>query len=108
MPRQTSIRTSAAALWASAFVIAGLILTQASKLGGNAAIAGTAAAGSSFSVVTANTGAGGDGAGASDVVYVIDSRDETLLVYEIEDIRRKEVILRDGGALNALFRNARP
>jgi hypothetical protein len=108
MSSRTSNRTTSAALWASAFVIAALILTQAGNLPASSALAGTAATSGGYSVVTANSGEGGEGAGASDVIYVLDSRAETLLVYEIQDIRKQEIILRDGGSLSSLFRNARP
>ena len=38
---------------------------------------------------------------------VIDSRDEVLMIYDIEDARRGAIILRSGGSLANVFSSAR-
>ncbi len=60
-----------------------------------------------YTIMTTNSGRGGD-ADPDELLYVIDNRDQVLMVYEIEDARRGQIILRDGGSLDILFRRARP
>ena len=43
-----------------------------------------------------------------ELLYVIDSRDQILLVYQVEDAREKRVVLRGGGNLQNLLHAARP
>ena len=41
------------------------------------------------------------------VLFVIDSREQVLMVYEIENAQQRRIVLRDGGSLENLFRRAR-
>jgi len=107
MRRLQNIDSSVAALWASAFVIAALIIVQAGRLPGNQAHAEMATGNGTYTLVTADAGTGGDER-PDELLYVIDSRDQVLLVYEIEDARQKRVILRGGGSLQNLLHAARP
>jgi hypothetical protein len=102
------ISGSAAAMWASAFVIAALIIVQAGKLpgAGNSAMANMVADRGSYTVLTADSGQGGDD-DPDEIMCVIDSREQMLLVYEVEEVRKKNVLLRDGYSLDQLFVRAR-
>lgn len=106
MTRSQKINSSAAVLWASAFVIAAMILVQAGRLPGQAAHAEMTATRADYSVMTTNSGRGGD-QDPDELLYVIDNRDQVLLVYEIEDVRRRQVVLRDGWSLRFQFASAR-
>ena len=97
----------AAPLWASAFVIGALVVIQAGRLPAPAAYAGTSAAQGDYTVLTADSGRGGE-VDPDEILYVLDNRDQVLMVYQIEDARRRQVILRDGWSLDTLFRRARP
>ena len=103
---QMTINPAAAVLWASAFVIAALIILQAGRLPGNAAYGDMTSDRGAYSVMTADSGRGGD-EDPDEILYVIDSRDQVLLVYDIEDSRRAQIILRDGYSLDNLFMRAR-
>ena len=107
MTTQRPSRFLAVPLWASAFVIAALVVTQAGRLPAPAAYAETTSSQADYTLLTADSGRGGDEA-PDEVLFVIDNRDQVLLVYGIDDVRRHQVILRDGGSLDALFRRARP
>ena len=96
----------AAILWCCAFVLGALIIMQAGRLPSHAAYAGGASSAGAYTMVAADRGTGGD-VEPDEVIYVIDNRDQLLLVYDIENIADRRVILRDGGPLDALFRNAR-
>jgi hypothetical protein len=98
--------SAAASLWASAFVIMALIIVQAGRLPGNAAHAHMSADRGSYSVVTAHSGRGRD-ANPYELLYVIDSREQVLLVYEVEDARQRRLIRRDGYSLDEQFLRAR-
>ena len=102
----TGITFAPAALWASAFVIAALVIVQAGRLPGNQAIAGTASERGSYSALTVNSGQGPE-TNPNELLFVIDSREQALLVYEIEDAKKKQIILRDGGSLENMFLRAR-
>ena len=106
MRREEKINMSAAVLWASAFVIIAMIIVQAGKLPGNKAYAGMATSSGSYSVLTTNSGKGGD-SDPDELLYVIDNTAQVLLVYEIEDSRSGNIFLRDGGSLVNLFNSAR-
>ena len=106
MTRPQNINTSAAALWASAFVIAAMIIVQAGRLPGQTANAEMTATRADYSVMTTSSGRGGD-QDPDELLYVIDNRDQVLLVYEIEDVRRGQVILRVGWSLPFQFSSAR-
>lgn len=78
--------SGAAALWASALVIAALIITQAGRLSaGNAALADVAITDDlSVATVFANNG--------EDVVTIIDRQAERLFVYGVEQGSRVELL----------------
>lgn len=98
---------SVTALWASAFVIAALTIMQAGRLGGSPAYAETVAGQGDYVLLTARSGRG-DETEPDEVLFVIDNRDQVLLVYEVEDAQRGVIAARQGGSLVNLFRNARP
>jgi hypothetical protein len=83
-----------------------MIIVQAGRLPGNAAYAEMAAQRGSYTLVTTNSGHGGEN-DPDELLYVIDSREQTLMVYEIEDARRQSITLRDGGSIDSLFTRAR-
>jgi hypothetical protein len=104
---RTTINASGAALWASAFVLAALVFVQAGRHPGREARAEMTANRGSYTLLTTDAGRGGDN-NPWELLYVIDSRDQILLVYEIEDARQNTMHLRDGASLDYLFRVARP
>lgn len=102
---KSPIDTPAAILWACAFLLAALVIVQAGRLPGNEAHAEMAVEMDGFTLITADSGRGEDAA-PDELLYVLDSRDEMLFVYEVEDARAGNIILRDGGSLRNLFTNA--
>lgn len=102
MTRTTSMNSSTAVLWASAFVIAALVIIQAGRLQSNPAHAEMAIHHDDFTLLTTRYGSGDN-----KMLYVINSRDQILLAYEIEDALRNMLILRDGGNIENMFRTAR-
>ncbi len=106
MIRSQKINSSSAVLWASAFVIAAMTLVQVGQLPGQTAYGEMTATRADYTVMTTNSGRGGD-EDPDELLYVIDNRDQVLLVYEIEDARRGNVILRDGWSLTNVFARAR-
>jgi hypothetical protein len=105
--KHTQLSPAAAILWASAFLLVAIIVIQAGKLPGSAAYAEMASSNGDYAALTTSTGLGGD-ADPYQVLYVIDNRDEVLMVYEIDDARTGRIELRGGGSLSNLFRRARP
>ena len=103
----TSFNFSAAGLWGSAFVILALIVVQAGRFPGNAANASVQADRGSYTLLTASNGKGGQPGEPDEILCVLDSREQMLLVYEIEDVRRGGMMLRDGYMLSDLFIKAR-
>jgi hypothetical protein len=108
--KHTQLSPAAAILWASAFLLFALIIVQAGKLPGSAAHAEMADSNGDYSALTTTSGKGGSSGGEPtyQVLYVIDNREEVLMVYEIEDARQTMIELRGGGSLANLFRRARP
>ena len=106
MQRSKSINTAAAVLWASAFLLAALVIVQAGRLPGNPAYAEMGLESGGYTLLTTDSGRGGDAA-PNELLYIIDSREEVVLVYEIEDARQNQIILRDGGSLQNLFATGR-
>ena len=98
---------SATALWASAFVIAALAIVQAGRLPGNSAYAETASDLGDYSLLTARTGRGPEDR-PNESLWVIDNRQQVLIVYELEDAQRGTFTVRGGGSLHNLFLQARP
>lgn len=102
-----SMNPAAATLWASAFVVAALIIVQAGHLPGVAAHADMVTDRGSYTVMTASSGRGTN-TSPYELLYVIDSREQTILVYEIEsDRNRREIVLRDSYSLEQQFQRAR-
>jgi hypothetical protein len=104
--RRDRLSAGTAVLWASAFVIAAMIIVQAGRLPGSAAHADVAIARGNYTLLMADSGRGTSDA-RNKLLYVIDSREQVLLVYEIEDARRNMLFLRDGGSIDNLFLAAR-
>lgn len=96
-----------AVLWASAFILAALVIIQAGRMPGNQAHAEMATGNETYTLLTADAGTGGDQR-PDELLFVIDSRDQMLLVYRIEDASHKRVSLIAGGSLQGLFSTARP
>ncbi len=97
----------AAALWASAFVIAALAIVQAGQLPGNSAHAETTSEFGDYTLLTARTGKGPEDR-PNESLWIIDNREQVLMVYELEDAQRGTLTVRGGGSLHNLFLQARP
>ena len=63
-------------LWASAAVIAALILSQAGRIQGNAAMAEMAITGSDYAIMTTK-------GGNEEIFYVVDKRGGKIFAYEL-------------------------
>ena len=85
-------------LWVSAGVLAALVLVQGAGLLDRTAHAEMSVLNSSYSLMTT------DG-GNDEIVVVIDSRQETLMVYRVFNRQRLELLERED--LGALFTRAR-
>ena len=97
----------APALWASAFVIAALAIVQAGRLPGNSAHAETTSDFGDYTLLTARLGQGAADR-PNESLWIIDNRDQVLMVYELEDAQRGTLTVRGGGSLHNLFLQARP
>lgn len=102
MSRKTTINPSAAVLWASAFIIGALVVTQAGRLPGNPAYAEMSSVINGVTILASSSGRGND-ADPYELIWVIDTRDEVVLVYEMEDVFKRQILLREGGSLRNLF-----
>jgi len=104
------ISPAAAVLWASAFVIAALLIMQAGRLSPNPAYAGMATSTmSGFTLVTSSDGQGPPEA-PYELLYVIDNSDEVLYIYTIPNATNPQssrLELLGGGHLPTLFKAAR-
>ncbi|MDX9911328.1 MAG: hypothetical protein RBS39_05815 [Phycisphaerales bacterium] len=96
---KTTSRVGSAALWASAVVLCGLILTQASSLGTSTAQAGLVSQVSELTALTVRSG-------AEDLLLVLDNRTEELYVYQIGS-KGNSVELIDKESVSQMFTNAR-
>ena len=85
-------------LWVSAGVLAALVVVQGAGLLDRAASAEMVSNKSGYAIMTT------DG-GSEEIAVVIDERNETLLVYSIENRRR--VVLQDRQSLPEMFTRAR-
>ena len=106
MKSRTKINHGAAILWASAFVIAALVILQAGRMTGSSAYAEMATQDEVYSLLTTNSGQGGE-TDPNELLYVINKREGVMMVYEVEDARRRQILLRHGGRLETLFQQAR-
>ena len=104
-----------AVLWASACVLAGLVVIHAGRpaadpapadASGIVALAAQGGLADGFSIVAARSGRGDD-ADPTKIVWVIDSAAEAVMVYEVEDARRNAITFREGSSLPRLFQSAR-
>lgn len=102
MKTTNNIKPAAAVLWASAFFLAAMVIIQAGKLPGNPAYAEMGVSHGGYTLMTINSGRGGD-TDPDELLLVLDSRSETLLIYEVEDAQKEQIFLRDGGNLRGLF-----
>ncbi|MEC9373492.1 MAG: hypothetical protein VYC34_06595 [Planctomycetota bacterium] len=104
MNQQTSSRrrvdTGAAALWASAFVILALIVSQAGRLPGvNPAYAGNVSEVGDLTILTADSGDN------EDILCILDNRSEKLFIYGVQN--RQSVELFQTYNLSQTFTDAR-
>ena len=97
-------------LWASAFIIAALAVMQAGRLAPNPAYANMAVStDEGFSMVTSSSGQG-PADRPYDLLYVVDSNEETLFIYWIENANTPATArlqLKGGSFLPNLFQAAR-
>ncbi len=101
------MRTSAAILWGSAFIVAALILLTAGRLPENPAYADMATTGNGgFSMVTAVSGFG-PADRPYEILYVIDNQSQMFYIYAVEAATDRRIALRGGASLPALFRAGR-
>jgi hypothetical protein len=103
---RSTLSPSAAILWASAFLIATLAIFQAGHLSPNPAFAGMATTtDEGFSLVTTSSG-NGPKENPYEFLYVIDSSDESLLIYSIPNANNpsaSKLVLMGGANLPRLF-----
>lgn len=92
------MRISPGAMWASAFVLAALVILQAGRLVGGEARAEMVSQAGTFTVLTAD-------ASSEDILLVLDSRKELLLVYKVENANSVELFQRY--EVPRLFQDAR-
>lgn len=107
--RSNRLHPAGAVLWASAFVVSALAIMQAGRLAPNPAYADAVSTDDGFSLLTTPSGLGG-GDRPYDLLYVIDSTDETMFIYWIENATNptsSRLTLMDGAYLPALFNAAR-
>ncbi|RLS90466.1 MAG: hypothetical protein DWI09_00355 [Planctomycetota bacterium] len=96
---QTILATSAIAITAIAIVEAGRLHPTAE--------AGTASMGiGGYTAITASVGQGSD-VSPVEILYVLDNRSETMLVYSVEVQVDRRMVLLGGASLPALFRAGR-
>lgn len=94
--RSSDISTGAVVLWASALLLFGMILTQASRLNGpGVALAGNVSELGDQIILTADAG------NSEDLLLVLDSRADRLLVYGIANSQTFE--LRANYQISTLF-----
>ncbi|MFO0827754.1 MAG: hypothetical protein U0572_06340 [Phycisphaerales bacterium] len=97
------MRSAPAILWASAFIIAALVIVTAGRLPENAAYGNMATTGTGgYSLVTA---VGGNG--PFELLYVIDNTTQTFYVYSIDNANDRRIVYRHGARLPDLFRAGR-
>lgn len=87
-----------AALWASAFVLAALLIVQAGRNADNRAAAEMVATTGSYVTMTTE-GQNGE------LLYVIDNLNEKLMVYDVE--QQRNLVLQHSVSLPEVFRSMR-
>ena len=107
--RRRSANVAATPLWASAFVLAGLLIVSAGRITPSAGAGNPAAVAAGGMQVLTLTNGDGSSTQFNESVYVLDNHSETLFVYTIENATDKRgMILRTAEPLQQVFRNARP
>ncbi len=102
----SNMSTGTAVLWSTALLLAALVIVQAGKLESRASADQANSGQLGFSVCSATTGQGTP-AEPIEAVYIVDSRDEVLLVYAMERFTDMKVQLRHTESLPNLFMQAR-
>jgi len=106
---RTLVHGSATPLWASAFVLAGLLVVSAGRITPQADAGNPAAVAAGGMQVLTLTNGDGSSTQFNESVYVLDNHSETLFVYTIENATDKRgLVLRTAEPLPMVFRNARP
>ena len=96
-------RMNTVGLWASAFVLGGLILTQAGKI--QSANADSVATTNGFCMSTITVG-NQTGSETYDLLWLVDDRSETLMIF-YGDVYNKVLDLRTTKNLSEIFKQAR-
>ena len=91
-------------LWASAFVLGGLILTQAGRVQTAQADSTSGSSGFSISTITSGVQLGAD---TYDLLWVIDDRSETLMIF-YGDVSNRVLDVRTVKNISDVFKQARP
>lgn len=97
-PARGGLRIPDGALWASATVLAALVLVQGARMAETPALAEMATKADAYSMATTK-------AGSAEALFVVDDRSETLMVYQVMPGRKFE--LRRAESLPELFQRAR-
>ena len=107
--RPGRIHAAATPLWASSFVLAGMLVVSAGRLTPSAGAGDPASVAAGGLQVLTLTNGDGSSTQFNESVYVLDNHSETLFVYTIENATDKRgLILRTAEPLQQVFRNARP
>ena len=107
--RRRGAHAAATPLWASAFVLAGLLVVSAGRITPSADAGDAASVAAGGMQVLTLTNGDGSSTQFNESVYVLDNHSETLFVYTIENATDKRgLILRTAEPLQQVFRNARP
>jgi hypothetical protein len=101
--KPSSFQPSTTALWASAFVLGGLILTQAGRMQSAQADSVSTSNGFCMSTITCGNQSGSE---TYDLLWVVDDRSETLMIF-YGDVYNKQLDLRTTRNLADIFRQAR-
>lgn len=91
-------------LWASAFILGGLILTQAGRIQMAHADSASGNSGFSMSTITSGTLLGSD---TYDLLWIIDDRSETLMIF-YGDVGNRVLDLRSVKNISEMFKQAGP
>ncbi|MCE9619707.1 MAG: hypothetical protein K8R92_07335 [Planctomycetes bacterium] len=101
--KTSSLPINNVALWASAFVLGGLILTQAGRIQTAQADSVSTSNGFCMSTITCGNQTGSD---TYDLLWLVDDRSETLMIF-YGDVYNKVLDLRTTKNLADIFKQAR-
>ena len=101
--QSNNFQINTVALWASAFFLGGLILTQAGKI--QTANADSVASSNGFCMSTITVG-NQTGSETYDLLWLVDDRSETLMIF-YGDVYNKVLDLRTTKNLSEIFKQAR-